>query len=112
MRKEPRRVANKPRVERTQRLEGSQTSPHRLDSGRLRRASRFRPYRLKRHEFNKWRTPRPESSTTGGSRGRLEVWQFYGPVVSAAHGIDAMGKTLRWVIPGSRLLLTDRTAIL
>jgi hypothetical protein len=27
------------------------------------------------------------------------------------HGIDAMGKTLRWVIPGSRLLLTDRAAI-
>jgi hypothetical protein len=26
-------------------------------------------------------------------------------------GIDAMGKTLRWVIPGSRLLLTDRAAI-
>ena len=25
----------------TQRLEGSQTSPHRLDSGRLRRAGRF-----------------------------------------------------------------------
>jgi hypothetical protein len=65
-------------------LEGSQTSPHRLDSGRLRRASRFRPYRLKRHEFSRWRTPRPESSTTGGSRERLEMWQFYGPVVSAA----------------------------
>jgi hypothetical protein len=26
--------------------------------------------------------------------------------------IDALGKTLRWVIPGSRLLLTDRAAIL
>jgi hypothetical protein len=28
------------------------------------------------------------------------------------HGTDAMGKTLRRVIPGSRLLPTDRTAIL
>jgi hypothetical protein len=26
------------------------------------------------------------------------------------HGIDAMGKTLRWVIPGSRLLPTHRAA--
>ena len=68
--------ANPPRVERTERLEGSQTSPHRLDSGTLRRASGFRPYRLQRHEFSRWRTLRPESSTTGGSRERLEVWQF------------------------------------
>jgi hypothetical protein len=74
---------NRLRVERTERLEGSQTSPHRLDSGRLRRVSRFRPYRLRRHEFSRWRTPRPESSTTGGSRERFEVWQFYGPMVSA-----------------------------
>jgi hypothetical protein len=27
-------------------------------------------------------------------------------------GIDAMGKTLRWDVPGSRLLLTDRAAML
>jgi hypothetical protein len=46
----------------------------------------------------------------GGSRERLEMWQFYSPVVSAAHGIDAMDKTLRWVIPGSRLLPLHRTA--
>jgi hypothetical protein len=45
--------ANTLRVERSERLEGSQTSPRRLDSGRLRRASRFRPYRLKRHEFSR-----------------------------------------------------------
>jgi hypothetical protein len=38
------------------------------------------------------------------------VWQFYGPAVFA-YGTDALGKTLRWVIPGSRLLLTDRAAI-
>jgi hypothetical protein len=29
-----------------------------------------------------------------------------------AAGIDAMGKTLRWVIPGNRLLLTVRAASL
>jgi hypothetical protein len=46
----------------------------------------------------------------GGSRERLEVWQFY-ELLYPPHGIDAMGKTLRWVIPGSRLLLTDRAAI-
>jgi hypothetical protein len=28
------------------------------------------------------------------------------------HRIEAMGKALRWVIPGSRLLLTDRAAVL
>jgi hypothetical protein len=37
------------------------------------------------------------------------VWQFY-ELLHPPHGIDAMGKTLRWVIPGSRLLLTDRAA--
>jgi hypothetical protein len=47
----------------------------------------------------------------GGSRERLEVWQFYGPLL-AADGTDAMGKTLRWVIPGSRLLPSDRTTTL
>jgi hypothetical protein len=40
MRKEHRRVANKPRVERTERLEGSQTSPRRL---KLREAMSGRP---------------------------------------------------------------------
>jgi len=28
------------------------------------------------------------------------------------HGVDALGKTLRWVVPGSRLLLTHRAAML
>jgi len=55
MRKEHRRVANTPRVERTERLEGSRFVARQL-------------YGL----------------LTGGSRERLEVWQFYGPVVSAA----------------------------
>jgi hypothetical protein len=50
-----RRVANKPRVERTKRLEGSRFAAWQL-------------YRL----------------AAGGSRERLEVWQFCGPVVSAA----------------------------
>jgi hypothetical protein len=55
MRKEHRRVANPPRVERTERLEGS----------------RFVIWQL-------------YGLLAGGSRERLEVWQFYGPVVSAA----------------------------
>jgi hypothetical protein len=82
VRKEHGRVANPPRVERTERLEGSRFIAWQL-------------YRL----------------LAGGSRERLELWQFYGPLY-LPHGTDAMGKTLRWVIPGSRLLLTDRTAIL
>jgi hypothetical protein len=67
-----------PRVERTQSLERSQTSPRRLklptsprryNSGRLRRAGRFLAWQLYR-------------LLAGGSRECLEVWQFYGPVVS------------------------------
>jgi len=46
-----------------------------------------------------------------GSRERLDVWQFYGPLYPR-NRIDALGKTSRWVIPGSRLLLTDKAAIL
>lgn len=38
----------------------------------------------------------------GGSRERLAVWQFYWPLYPSI-GIDAMGRTLRWAIPGSRL---------
>jgi hypothetical protein len=82
MRNEHRRVANTPRVERTKRLEGS----------------RFVAWQL-------------DGFAASGSRERLEVWQFYGPLYPP-HGIDAIGKTLRWVIPGSRLLLSDRAAIL
>jgi len=80
-RKEHGRVANPTRVERTERLEGSRFSAWQL-------------YGL----------------LAGGSRERLEVWQFYGPLY-LPHEIGAMGKTLRWVIPGSRLLLSDRAAI-
>jgi hypothetical protein len=39
----------------------------------------------------------------GGSRERLDVRQFYRPLYPR-NRIDAMGKTSRWVIPGSRLL--------
>jgi len=39
------------------------------------------------------------------------VRQFYGPLY-LAYRIDAMGKTLRWDVPGSRLLPTDRAAML
>ena len=46
---------------------------------------------------------------TGGSRERFDVQQFYGPLYPDKR-TDAMGKTLRWVIPGSRLLLTHRAA--
>jgi hypothetical protein len=82
MRKEHSRVANRPRVERSERLEGS----------------RFVAWQL-------------YGLVAGGSRERLEVWQFDRPLY-LPHGIGAMGKTLRWVIPGSRPLLTDRAAIL
>jgi hypothetical protein len=80
-RKEHRRVVNTPRVERTERLEGS----------------RFVAWQL-------------YGLLAGGSRERLDVRQFYGPL-DPHNRIAAMGKTLRWVIPGSRLLLTDRAAI-
>jgi hypothetical protein len=55
MRKEHRRVANEQRIERNERLEGS----------------RFVAWRL-------------YGSVAGGSRERLEVWQFYRPIVSFA----------------------------
>jgi hypothetical protein len=74
----------------THRLEGSQTSPHRLDSGRLRRASRFAIVQLYR-------------LAAGGSRARLHVMQFYRLSHSNCNGTDTMGKTSRWVVPGSRL---------
>ena len=74
--------ANPLRVERTERLEGS----------------RFVAWQL-------------YGLVASGSRARLEVWQFYAPLWPP-HGTEALGKTWRWVIPGSRLLLTDRAAIL
>src|ERR1700733_2400117 len=99
MRKEPRRVANTPRVERTERLEGSQTSPRRL---KLREATSGKPLcSLAALSVGKQAAP-GNVSRWGSSMGRL-----YPP-----HGIDAMGKTWRWAIPGSRLLPTDRAAIL
>ena len=82
MKTEQRRITNAPRMERIERLEGS----------------RFEAWQLYR-------------VVAGGSRERLEVWEFYGRLYPPA-GIDAMGQTLRWVIPGSRLLLPDRAAIL
>jgi hypothetical protein len=82
MRKERRRVTNTLRVERTERLEGA--------------------------AFLAWQL---YGLLAGGSRERLEARQFYGPL-GPHNTIDAMGKTLRWVIPGSRLLPTDRGAIL
>jgi hypothetical protein len=39
----------------------------------------------------------------GGSRARLHVMQFYRLPHSHYNGADTMGKTSRWVIPGSRL---------
>jgi hypothetical protein len=47
----------------------------------------------------------------GGSRERLEARQFYGPPYTY-NTTDAIGKTLHWVIPGSRLLATNRAATL
>jgi len=65
------------------------------------------PERLEGSRFTRWQLYR---LAAGGSRERLEVRQFYGPLYPR-NRIDAMGKTLGWVIPGSRLLLTDRAAI-
>jgi hypothetical protein len=67
-----------------------------------------RPERLEGSRLVAWQL---YALLAGGSRERLEVWQFYGPLYPP-HGVDALGKTLRWVIPGSRLLPTDRAAIL
>jgi hypothetical protein len=76
-------LANTLRVERTERLEGS----------------RFVAWQF--YGLVSRRLP-------GTSRGVVVLWAGCNP----PHGIDAMGKTLRWVIPGSRPLLTDRAAIL
>ena len=46
-----------------------------------------------------------------GSREGLDVWQFYGPQ-SPLRPASTLGKTLRWVIPGSLLLPNDRAATL
>ena len=76
------RVANTPGVERTERLEGSRFVALQL-------------YRM----------------AAGGSRERLDMRQFYGPPYTY-NTTDAIGKTLHWVIPGSRLLATVSAAIL
>ena len=81
--------------------------PLRLRSSRGTRADR-KPIALEGSRFAAWQL---YDLAAGGSRERLEVWQFYGPLYPL-HAISAMGKTLRWVIPGSRLLLTDRAAML
>ena len=66
-----------------------------------------RPERLEGSRFTRWQLYR---SAAGGSRERLEARQFYGPL-DPPPGIEAMGKTMRWVVPGSRLLATHRAAI-
>jgi hypothetical protein len=60
-----------------QRLEGSQTSPRRSDSGRLRRASRFGAYPATLATFGSSRV-RPKRVKTSGSRERLIGSQLYG----------------------------------
>src|ERR1700678_397554 len=48
-----------------------------------------------------------------GSRERLVVVQFYRPAVCPAPSKQRrLVKTSRWVVPGSRLLPSDRTAAL
>jgi hypothetical protein len=66
------------------------------------------PQALEGSRFTRWQLYR---LLAGGSRERLDVRQFYGPLYPDDR-IDAMGKTLRGDVPGSRLLLTDRAAIL
>ena len=65
-------------------------------------------YRLEGSRFKRWQLYR---LAAGGSRERFEVRPFYGPLYPHRR-IEAMGKILRWVIPGSRLLATDRAAML
>jgi hypothetical protein len=74
-------------------------------------ASTLRVERTKRLGGSRFVTWQLYGLLAGGSRERLEMWQFYGPLY-LPHGIGAMSKTVRWVIPGSRLLLTDRAATL
>jgi hypothetical protein len=102
-----RMLANTLRVERTERLEGTQTSPRRLKlptspcrlgAGRLRRAGRFTRWQL--CGLVSRRLP-------GTSRGVAVLWAG----CTRLHGIGSMGKTSRWVTPESRPLLTDRAAI-
>jgi hypothetical protein len=83
MRKEHRRVANKPRVERTERLEGS----------------RFLAWQL-------------YGLLAGGSRERLSAMFCPSPSILAV-GIQTANRTAaRRDVPASRLLLTDRAAML
>jgi len=63
---------------------------------------------LEGSRFTRWQLYR---LAAGGSRERLDGRQFYGPLYPR-NRTDAMGKTLRCVIRGSRLLPTDRAAIL
>ena len=60
----------------TQRLEGSQTSPHRLDSGRLRRAGRFGAHLVTLATFV-ITLIQPKRAKSGGSRERLLASQLY-----------------------------------
>jgi hypothetical protein len=64
------------RVVAAQALEGSQTSPRRLDSGRLRRASRFGACPATLATFVSSLVP-PKRTKAGGSRGRPIGWQLY-----------------------------------
>src|SRR5580700_10022158 len=97
MRKET-EFANTPRVDRTHGLEGSQTSPRRL---KLWEATSGRPL-CGPAALRVVKQAAPGNvSRCGSFMGRL-----YPPP-----GTDAMGKTLRWVIPGSRLLPTAIAAI-
>ena len=66
------------------------------------------PERLEGSRFVAWQL---YGLLAGGSRERLEVCSSMGWLYPQ-HGTGAVGKTMRWVIPGSRLLLTDRAATL
>ena len=78
--------------------EESQTSPRRLDSGRLRRAGRFTRWQLYR-------------LLAGGSRESPNA-MFCPSRLFVCRDTTAHRTTAPRDVPGSRLLLTDRAAIL
>jgi len=81
------------------RLEGSQTSPRRLDSGRLRRASRFSAYRTtSRYSFERIIRPKSCSRRLPRTTQRAAFSHSFRFVYTRTHRAAN-----RWDVPGSRL---------
>jgi|ERR1700678_3241996 len=84
---------------RTQRLEGSQTPPRRLDSGRLRRAARFgacpMPWQIS--YIMRQAEKRAQQAAPANNPELRNVYR------RGERMKEASSETSRWVIPGSRL---------